>query len=275
MKQYKDWYKVDYHLGDLVFSPREVQVFHGLKELTTAVHRRTVPLSSVWGPSFNQQYLRDLYVTSLTMTGKNQANQTVSSNTEPMRSEEIQPLHSYLTWESLCNDPSLLKWFTSVILPLLLAATTVQKRQQMIKCFFDLLCMWRQKYPSWRTEPHGSDSRFNYNPWNSVLKAENKWHSFSGCPSTRQYLILLLALSSAWPSSRGCKTKEWKLHCSQISCTQTVSQEQNNGSRTSILKNELFYIFLWCQKWPHTQAQCALTCCRIPSSKKKMYSQGI
>lgn len=187
----------DYQLANLVFSPREVQVFHGLKELTTGVHRRIVPLSSVWEPSSNQQYLRDLYVTLITTRGKNQANQTVSSNTEPLSSEELQSLHSCLSWESQASAVTPPCWndsHQSCFLSCLLLSPSRGGSEWSSASFIS--CVWRQKYPSWRTEPHGSDSRFNYNPWNSVLKAENKWHSFSGCPSTWQYLILLLPLSS-------------------------------------------------------------------------------
>lgn len=130
----------------------------------------------------------------------------------------------------------------------LFAAITVWKSQRMIKCFFDLPCMWRQKYPSWRTEPHGSDRGFNYNPWNSVLKAENTRHSFQGCSDTQQHLILLLSLPSAWLSSRCCKTEEWNLRCSQSNSIQTIGQMQNNSLRTYISRKGLFYVFFR----PHT-----------------------
>lgn len=83
----------------------------------------------------------------------------------------------------------------------LVAAIRIRKSQRMIKCFFDLLCMWRQKYPSWRTEPHGSDKGFNYNPWNSVLKAEDTRHPFQGRSDTA-LSHPLLSLPGAWLSSR-------------------------------------------------------------------------
>lgn len=68
--------------------------------------QENAPLSRAWGPSsiiiiiHHQHHLRDSAVTLITMRGKNQTNQTVGSTTEPMSSEEIQPLHSYLSWES-------------------------------------------------------------------------------------------------------------------------------------------------------------------------------
>jgi len=55
----------------------------------------------------------------------------------------------------------------------------------------------------------------------------------------------LLSLPGAWLSSRCCKTEEGNLHCSQSNSIQTIGQMQNNGLRTYILRNRLFYVFFW------------------------------
>lgn len=52
----------------------EVQGLTDLVQLTIGAVRSTAPLCSIWGPSFNQRYLRDLHVTFIKLRGKNRVN---------------------------------------------------------------------------------------------------------------------------------------------------------------------------------------------------------
>lgn len=61
-------------VGKLGIQTGEVQGFTGLVQLTMAAVRSTAPLCIIWGPSFSQQYLRDLYVTLIKQRGKNRVN---------------------------------------------------------------------------------------------------------------------------------------------------------------------------------------------------------
>lgn len=198
-----------YQLANLVFSPRQVQVFHGPKEPTTPVHRRTVPLSSVWGPSSNQQYLRDLYITLITMRGKNQAYQTVSSNTEPTNSEELQSLHSYLSWESQAFAVTPPCWNDSCqwcFLSCLLLSPSRRGSEWSSASLISCVCEDRNIQAA-ELSPMGltADSITTHGIQFSKLRI-NDIH-FQAVPTHGSISYSCWLSPVPWPSSRGCKTR--------------------------------------------------------------------
>lgn len=67
-------------VGKLGVQPGEDEGVTVLVQLTTAVVRSIAPLCNIWKPSFNQQYLRDLYVTLIKLKEQSELNSKQQHN---------------------------------------------------------------------------------------------------------------------------------------------------------------------------------------------------